>query len=149
MKKIIFTVGTGSCALLLSACSYFTSTSYWNFQKITLQTQPSGARCNVINEYGNWVVQSTPHTFVVHRSKTPLQVICYKPGYLPATKSIPSVVPLMRKGELEPNYYPSEALYNYDYPRVISLTLQLAPPVVLTHPVTKNNQTNKKACKKK
>lgn len=123
MKKFILPFFALIGLSILTACSHFTSTNFWNYQKITVSTQPQGARCMLHNNRGNWRIKSTPATFTIHRSKTALRVFCYKHGYSGITKLIKSTAPIMRKGMLVPDYHPANADYNYHYPQIITLRL--------------------------
>ena len=129
MKKLLLLFSAFFALSILTGCSPFTSTNYWNYQKITLMTQPKGANCTLLNNRGIWQIKKTPLTFTIHRSKAALQIFCYKRGYVGTTQLVNSFAPIMRKGALEPDYHPGDEDYNYFYPKVINIVLHSQAPI--------------------
>lgn len=71
-----------SCALLTGCASIFEGTS----QRISVRTEPSGARCTFWRNGGLVAdIPSTPGTVIVQKTKVDLFVVCDKPGYASAT----------------------------------------------------------------
>lgn len=71
--------------LALSACATVTSKST---QDIRVTTDPDGAACTLTNGLGSWNIDHTPGTAAVHRSFTPLKVVCAHEGESPMTATL-------------------------------------------------------------
>lgn len=75
-------------AALLTGCASITQGTH---QNITVTTPPvHGARCQLKNTKGVWVIPKTPGWVKVHKASGPLNVTCRKLGYAPGKKIVNS-----------------------------------------------------------
>ena len=82
---------------ILSGCATIVN---GRFQTVTMKTLPAGAKCDLKNNKGSWVVNKTPGDVKVHRSIGDMRVDCVKPGYAETRKTIPSQPKKMLAGNL-------------------------------------------------
>jgi len=75
MKKFLLII---AISLLLGGNAY--AVSAIGYEGIPIDTVPSGARCELTNNKGEWNV-TTPNKVRIKRSKKPLEVVCEKDGF--------------------------------------------------------------------
>lgn len=131
MKKWFLLTTLIPVTLSLSGCFLF-STKFWDYQKITVCSQPSGAKCVLRNKYAAWKLK-TPETFRIHRADGMLQILCHKRGYIAVAYYVKGKAPFMPKGTLEPDHAPGPEAYNYGYPKEITVVLPPLPPASAYH----------------
>lgn len=78
-------ISTLTALLLVSACATVTSKST---QDIHVATEPAGAACDLTNGFGTVSINETPGTAKVHRSFTPLTIVCAHEGASPMTATL-------------------------------------------------------------
>lgn len=60
-------------------------------QQVAISTDPvDGAKCQLTNKHGSWIVPKTPGVTNVHRDFDDLDITCNKPGYQSAHKTVKS-----------------------------------------------------------
>lgn len=86
-KHVAILVGVVATTVLSGCASIVNGTS----QPISVTTPPvSGATCSLKNSKGEWYVNATPGSAVVHRAYGPLTVNCKKSGYNTAIMTVKS-----------------------------------------------------------
>lgn len=113
-----------TCFTLNACASIVSGTS----QNIAVDTSPSNAECRLSNDKGEWFVDNTPGTTVVHRSSQALTVECHK-GKLQAIRSFDSHTKGAAYGNILAGGIIGAAVdmgngAAYDYPPSVSLKLK-------------------------
>jgi len=86
-----------SLSFLASCASIVTGTK----QQVSISTDPvDGAKCQLTNKHGSWIIPKTPGFTTVHRDFDDLDIICKKTGHKTAHKTVKSHTKAMVFGNL-------------------------------------------------
>lgn len=98
IKSLVVLSVFGLLSSLLSGCASIVSGTT---QSISVETPSvTGAQCSLINDKGEWYINSTPGSVMVHRSYQDLVIACQKAGYLTDTKRVKSTTKAMVFGNV-------------------------------------------------